>query len=704
MATKRRAFFTFNRKIFITTFLLIILSSAVISVISLRGFEKEILPEMDKKAVTLSGSILSVIIKTVDYGVPFNSVNGMDEYFESILKDNPEVRYIFISDTDRVIRYYSGFRLNRDELESISKNISQGKEETRTISVADYHNTSAPVIVNGQVLGHLVIGIDKKFIHNRTLDIIYDIITVIIVSLLISFEMVLFLVNYAIMTPIKSINNMLMRARDGDFSQTDDIKSGNEIGNFIAVYNTLLDKINRSFFSLKEKAVQLQGSIADTVKDRIEKLESSYKFRVKDETRDTQQANLIFIRPPLFLLIFADSLSLSFFPFFVRELYTPVPGISENIVIGLPISIFMLFWAFSLPYAGAWSDRVGRRKPIIIGAILTSAGLVLTGFAQSMYDLLLWRSLTAVGYGTVYITCQGYITDNTTSANRTRGMAMFLAGFFSGSLCGSAIGGILVDRIGFRMTFMLSAVVSLISALFVARLLIEPKKGEAVKKKKMQLADFRLVLSNKRFLAITLFSSIPAKICLTGFLYYTAPMFLKQLGNTQSSIGRVLMSYGLMMVFVSPMVGNIADRFKCRRIFTNMGGLMSGLGLLMVLFWNTTPGVLVSIAVLGISHSIQVSSQMSLITDDCVNEGGKIGMATVVSIYRLIERIGNISGPIIAGLFIAFMGTAYGEMNSFPYAIAAIGILTILSSITFMIFYSILDWKDKKNDTAYAGN
>ena len=281
---------------------------------------------------------------------------------------------------------------------------------------------------------------------------------------------------------------------------------------------------------------------------------------------------------------------------------------------------------------------------------------------------------------------------------------MFLAGFFSGSLCGSAIGGILVDRIGFRMTFMLSAVVSLISALFVARLLQEPKKDAAAQKKKMRLADFKLVLSNKRFLSITLFSSIPAKICLTGFLYYIAPMFLKQLGNTQSSIGRVIMSYGLMMVFVSPMVGNFADRFKCRRVFTNLGGLMSGVGLLMVLFWNTTPGVLVSIAVLGISHSIQVSSQMSLITDDCVEEGGKIGMATVVSIYRLIERIGNISGPIIAGLFIAFMGTAYGEGNSFPYAIAAIGILTIVSSLAFMFTYSILDWKEKSNGTVYEGN
>lgn len=695
MATRKKTFFTFNRKIFITTTLLILLSTAAVSFISLKGFEGEIIPEMDKKAVTLSGSIMSVIVKTVGYGVPFSSLNGMETYLGSVLKDNPEVRYILVNDSHDNTLYRAGTGPGKNDLEKINREIRQDKTATHMITLAHYHNTVTPIIIDRQDTGHLVIGIDKKFIHNRTLDIIYDIITVIIVSLLISFEMVLFLINYAIMTPIKSINNLLIMARDGDFSHSGDSKSENEIGHFITVYNSLLGMINRSYDAMKKKFTQLPENLAALIQDRMNRLGSKYKFRTDNEPAEAARGNLIFIRPPLFLLIFADSLSLSFFPFYVRELYTPVPGVSENIVIGLPISIFMLFWAFSLPYAGAWSDRVGRRKPIIIGAILTSAGLILTGFAHSMYDLLLWRSLTAVGYGTVYITCQGYITDNTTTANRTRGMAMFLAGFFSGSLCGSAIGGILVDRIGFRMTFMLSAVVSLLSAIFVARLLHEPAGSAAMKKKKMRLSDFRLVLSNKRFLSITLFSSIPAKICLTGFLYYTAPMFLKQLGNTQSSIGRVLMSYGLMMVFVSPMVGNIADRFKCRRTFTNLGGLMSGVGLLMVLFWNTTAGVLVSIAVLGISHSIQVSSQMSLITDDCVEEGGKIGMATVVSIYRLIERIGNISGPLVAGLFIAFMGTAYGEVNSFPYAIAAIGILTILSSLTFMLTYSILDWKGK---------
>ena len=194
--------------------------------------------------------------------------------------------------------------------------------------------------------------------------------------------------------------------------------------------------------------------------------------------------SMLSVRLPLFLIIFAESLSLSFFPLYVNSLFTPLAGISREVVIGLPISIFMLFWALSLPVAGAWSDRKGRHIPFLVGACITTLGLILTAYAQSILDLLVWRSLTAVGYGIVYITCQGYITDTTTPQNRTQGMAMFLSGFFAGSLSGSAIGGILADRIGFRSTFLVSAVLALAAALFAVRQLrLDDSSKKELKKK-----------------------------------------------------------------------------------------------------------------------------------------------------------------------------------------------------------------------------
>ena len=82
-------------------------------------------------------------------------------------------------------------------------------------------------------------------------------------------------------------------------------------------------------------------------------------------------------------------------------------------------------------------DGVARyRLAFSVGAAMTTIGLVLTAFSTSLADLLLWRSITAVGYGIVYVTTQAYITVFVSTKEGTQGRAMFLASFFTGSLSG----------------------------------------------------------------------------------------------------------------------------------------------------------------------------------------------------------------------------------------------------------------------------
>ena len=122
-------------------------------------------------------------------------------------------------------------------------------------------------------------------------------------------------------------------------------------------------------------------------------------------------------------------------------------------------------------------------------SLVTTAGLLLTGYVGSMVDLLLYRSITAIGYGVVFVTAQTYIANNTPAAERTRGMALFLASFFAGSLSGAAIGGILVDRLGFRATFLLSGILSAVAVLFVLRF-VRRKSSQPPAKRKLAFADF----------------------------------------------------------------------------------------------------------------------------------------------------------------------------------------------------------------------
>jgi MFS family permease len=354
------------------------------------------------------------------------------------------------------------------------------------------------------------------------------------------------------------------------------------------------------------------------------------------------------------------------------------------VVIGIPITVFMLVWAIAMPIAGTWCDRVGYRKAFGVGAATTTAGLILTAYSTSIVDLLLWRSITAVGYGIVYVTTQAYITAYIPPTERTRGQAIFLASFFAGSLSGAGIGGILVDRLGFQMTFLFSAGLSALTATYVLRFLGN-ESGQAAASKRLALSDFKLLLQHKEFAAITFFSAIPAKVALAGFLYYSVPLYLKGLGYNQSVTGRVMMAYGLAIILLSPIVAQLADRVKNRSRFLMLGGLIAATAMTIPLFVEDMTGAALAVVGLGIGHAIGVSPQMTLIIDRCGETVKEVGQAKSVGIFRLVERIGTITGPILLGLMIALTNF----METFV-------ILAVFTFATTTIFTLLLFWFDRR--------
>ncbi|MCK4744252.1 MAG: MFS transporter [Sulfuriflexus sp.] len=669
----------------------ILAATVFISSFSLSYMERTLAPEMHKKTVTIGESLHDVVTKIVGYGARFESLNGMDDFLAELNNEYADLSYITITDSYHAPLYKAGSTQNISQSEY--KDLTS--QDTTTILINGFYNTS--LIINnmdGGVLGYIHIGQAKGLIQSRLQDSLLDIITVIVVSILFSLELLYFLMVFTISTPVASLKKLLKNASDGDFSHAVEIESSDEIGLFTRYINNALFKLNDSYYLLTERINKLKFSLGEkkvsaAIGGYIDTA-SRINLFTPPECMDKVSAELtMYIRPALFLLIFSESLSLSFFPIFVYDLYEPIYGLSREMVVGLPISIFMLIWALSLPSAGSWSDRVGRRKSFIIGALITTVGLVLTGLSQSIYDLLLWRSITAVGYGIVFITCQGYITDHTNLENRTRGMAMFLAGFFSGSLCGAAIGGILVGHIGYNSTFILSGVLSLAAAAFVARFIHEAKDEDKPDNiRKATFSDYIKVLSNSRFITLTLFSAVPAKIALTGFLYYTVPLYMSTLGTEQSSIGRIMMAYGIAMILLSPLVGKLADKTKRYTLLIIIGGVLSTLSLMILYFENSIVGVLMSMTLLGIAHAIGVPPQISLITEISKRDTSEVGVGTAIGVFRLVERIGNVSGPIISGILI----TVYG----YPGAFVGIAAITFTGIVVFSLLFAFFNFRDRQ--------
>lgn len=379
------------------------------------------------------------------------------------------------------------------------------------------------------------------------------------------------------------------------------------------------------------------------------------------------------MRAALFLFMLAEELSRSFLPLYTRELYAPVPDLSESLMMGLPIGLFMFLVAVFTPFAGAWADRFGSRRTLLLGTLPAVAGFAGTAMAGSMTELLLWRGACALGYAVMFIGAQGFVARHTPADRRARGMAQFVAAVIVAGLCGAPLGGILADQFGYRATFVVSALLALAAA--AAVMLLPADRVERVRRRPFRMGDAAALLSNPRFLALLLFSSVPTKLMLTGYLFYLVPVSLHAAGETPAGIGRLMMTYGLIIVLLGPWVSRAADRTGRHALFAGLGGLVGGAGTLAILHEQGVMGILIGIAALGVAHAFNNATQLALVPEVCRADCARMGESNVFAVYRLLERGGSVIGPLLA----ATLADRFGIQA----ALVALGVLGMLCSTAF---------------------
>ncbi len=549
--------------------------------------------QLQQKSNLIGDSLSTMISRLLAHGVPVDELNGLDNEFKHYVNGHNDLVSISLHKNGKTLYQYQ------------SQDSEASSDSGHQVTVGNHKDISLNLVTDNTIIAQLL------------KDSFLDMVTVLVASSLVVAEIILFLCHFMILSPWQQLKQSLLAVNRDVVNYLVKVTSRDEIGR-------LLDKINNAVVALNPN----------------------------NPTQQLDRRDCRFIRLPLFLLVFAEASSLAFFPNYVASLDNTNSLIPEHLVTSLPISLFMLVWAISLPFAGYWSDKVGRRFSLIAGGLITSFGLFCTALTSTLELLLLTRALTAVGYGIVFISAQGYVTDATNNANRTKGMATFLSAFFSGSLCGAAIGGIVADKLGYSETFLMASLLALISAGLVA--LFFDKSAINTSSKPVKLQDFKSLLGNKYFALITFFSAIPAKIVLTGFLYYIVPVYLKYLGESSAASGRIMMGYGLAIIVISPLSAMLIDKFRNKIAFIVFGGLLSALAMLNFAFFSGSFGILLIVILIGIAHGVSVSPQIPLVMELLCDQG--IDKGKVIGIFRLTERIGNVAGPLLAGLAIGILG------------------------------------------------
>ena len=372
------------------------------------------------------------------------------------------------------------------------------------------------------------------------------------------------------------------------------------------------------------------------------------------------------VRTAIFLFIFAASLGYSFIPLHMADIYEPMLGLSKDMVLGLPLALEMLGGGLVLIPVGVWIDRRGWHPPFLTGVVLAMVGTAGSGLTGDPLLFSLSRLLTGVGYGMAWMSAQGYVLQWTLPQYRARGISNVVAGIFSGVICGNGMGALVADRLGYSQVFIIGAAIMAVGLAFVVifmrRAFIVPETSSEVQGRLRILRLF----ADPQALLVFLCSLMPYSVVMVGLLYYITPLYLKALGTSQSNIGRVIMVFGLCMIFLAPRISRFADRLRDKRFLVVAGGLCGGCSLLLFYFPQSFWIVPGAVLLFGVSVAISGASRNVLMLAMPITK--QLGSSQVMGVYRSVDKIGQSLGAVVPpALMIALdmrgamlvMGSAY---------------------------------------------
>ncbi len=668
--------------------LCVVVALAVVSYYSHRVFERELVPETEQKAATVAASVRALVLKAAGYGVPFDQLYGVEQTFREVVEDNPEFDFMALTDLEGRVLYSHGKEPvgARPHFRQPSV-LAVGLDPTATwkaAKVEDQFFVSMP-IASDRPLGMLHISIDGKFINNVLLEVLLDVVVVLVVSLFFTLELLNFMAGARLASGLGEFSQQVQRIRSGDFTATARMRANDEIGRLLRRIDSAVDHLNVRYESitgeLDQKLRSAVGARREQLRPAVEALEAlraRFRFGAAAPGASGDEMNLNRIRAPLFAFILAEEMTRSYLPTYVNQLLVDIPGFSPQVVIGLPIMLFMLIVALGQPYLGSWSERVGRRTAMLIGAAVATVGFIATSLAFNLYDLLLWRSLCALGYAMVFVAAQGYVLDRTGQANRAQGFALFIGAIMVATVCGPSIGGILADNIGFRAAFAVSGVMAFLSILAILKLpKVELKLASARPSRAPRMREIMALIVNKRFMTLTGLAAMPAKIILTGVCFYLVPLYIVSIGNTSAMAGRMLMVYAVMMVMIVPLSASLSDASVRRDRYVSVGLMISGLSGMLLLISDSFLVLFGVVFLLGLGQALSIAAQSALVAEHCQEEIRIYGNDAVYGVYRLLERLGNALGPLIASLLVIFWG--------YQGAFIAISALVLFCGIAFTI-------------------
>jgi MFS family permease len=381
--------------------------------------------------------------------------------------------------------------------------------------------------------------------------------------------------------------------------------------------------------------------------------------------------------------------------------------------LGTITGVRSLLQSVTTPIWGWWSDKHSRKLVLSFGCFFWAVFTLLTAFASTFVDIMIWRAITGIGLAVIVPTTQSILADYFPPERRGKAFGWLGLTGVIGSVFGTIYATALVADntpiLGiapWRFVFVTMALISIIVGLLVLLVSKDPIRGksehelekvltlEKAEKYKVKRSDYVTILKKKTFLVILL-QGVVGSIPWNGIFFMI--LWWEYMGFDSLTAGLMFSLVAIGAAIGNLLGGWIGDRAarwrpKSGRLIAAQISVFSGIPLTFVIF------ILIPMTQESMLLYILFGAITGLLISWCGPQNSTIfseifepeKRSTVYSVDRVFEGSVAALGTVIVGLIAGLLGyvaPAPGqEISMLPLAVRTTNMIALAQGMFIAAF------------------